>query len=58
MNKIKKIIPAGGTEAKTHMGYNEKNPSQPEGAFTADSMENKNKPKKRIAKTKTQKNKT
>ncbi len=28
-------------DKKTHSGYNEKNPTQPQGAFKADSMETK-----------------
>ena len=28
-------------DKKTHIGYNEKNPTQPQGAFKADSMEQK-----------------
>ena len=28
-------------DKKTHIGYNEKNPGQPQGAFKADAMESK-----------------
>ncbi len=28
-------------DKKTHIGYNEKNPTEPQGAFKADSMETK-----------------
>lgn len=28
-----------GPDKKTHIGYNEKNPTEPQGAFKADSME-------------------
>lgn len=41
MAKTKNSIPAGETDKKTHSGYNEKNPTQPQGAFKADSMETK-----------------
>lgn len=39
MSKILKKDRAASIDKKTHMGYNEKNPSQPQGAFKADSME-------------------
>lgn len=55
MAKTKKSISTGENDKKTHSGYNEKNPSQPQGAFKADSMETKSntpviKPNKSILK--------
>lgn len=39
MSKILKKDTTTSIDKKTHMGYNEKNPLQPQGAFKADSME-------------------
>lgn len=42
----KKITSTSSTaDKKTHIGYNEKNPTQPQGAFKADSMDTKPKSK-------------
>jgi len=44
LNYMAKATTTANTAAidkKTHMGYNEKNPVQPEGPFKADSMETK-----------------
>ena len=42
MAKTIKTTITPSVDKKTHLGYNEKNPSQPQGAFKADSMETKN----------------
>ncbi len=41
MSAIKKPIPSTDVDKNTHLGYNEKNPAQPQGSFKADSMETK-----------------
>jgi hypothetical protein len=41
MAKTKTTAPEAAVDKKTHMGYNEKNPTQPQGSFKADSMETK-----------------
>lgn len=42
MAKTIKTTVTPSVDKKTHLGYNEKNPTQPQGAFKADSMETKN----------------
>ncbi|MBC7866772.1 MAG: hypothetical protein H7X88_04480 [Gloeobacteraceae cyanobacterium ES-bin-316] len=49
----KPAMPAA--EKLDHMGYNEKNPAQPQGPFKADSMETKDKaPEEEVKKIKKQ----
>ena len=50
MSKIIKKIGTPVVDKKTHMGYNEKNPVQPEAAFKADSMETNPLPVKKTVK--------
>ncbi len=50
MAKIDKKISTPVVDKKTHMGYNEKNPVQPEAAFKADSMETNPLPVKKTVK--------
>ena len=52
MAKINKKISTPVVDKKTHMGYNEKNPAQPQGAFKADSMETNPLPEKKSVKKK------
>ena len=51
MAKTKKANVKTTVDNKTHMGYNEKNPTQPQGAFKAASMETPVKPVKKKNKT-------
>ena len=55
MSKIKKSNVGSVGDADSHKGYNEKNPSQPQGAFEPDSMNNNDTPKKNLSKTITSK---
>lgn len=50
MAKVKKAILHPATEGNIHMGYNEKNPLQPQGSFAPDSMDNDKRPRKRVNK--------
>jgi hypothetical protein len=44
MATIKKDIDNNAVDKKTHAGYNEKNPTQPQGAFKPDAMETNDQP--------------
>ena len=52
MAKINKKTSTPVVDKKTHMGYNEKNPVEPQGAFKADSMETNPLPEKKPVKKK------